>query len=69
MKYMTFNFSCSFAGVANMLAQYGIETTDRDIALTMKLPFLFAYADGAYLSGPMLQSAGWFDLYLNPLGY
>ena len=26
MKYMTFNSSCSYAGVANMLAQYGIDT-------------------------------------------
>lgn len=69
MKYMTFNSSCSYAGLANMLACYGVETTDRDIALAMKLPYLCAFRDGAYLSGPMLQSAEWFDLYLNPIGY
>lgn len=69
MKYMTFNSSCSFAGIANMLEQYGIDTSDREIALEMKLPYLFAYQDGVYLSGPMLQKAEWFNIYLNPLGF
>jgi hypothetical protein len=69
MKYMTFNSSCSYAGIANMLEQYGIDTDDKDIALAMNLPYLFSYSDGAYLSGPMLQTAEWFDLYLNPIGY
>lgn len=69
MKYMTFNSSCSYAGIANMLEQYGIDTSDRRIALEMRLPYLFAYRDGGYLSGPMLQSAEWFDIYLNPLGF
>ena len=69
MKYMTFNSSCSFAGIANMLEQYGLDTSDREIALEMKLPYLFAYQDGVYLSGPMLQKAEWFDIYLNPIGF
>ena len=69
MKYMTFNSSCSYAGVANMLAQYGVDTDDRTIAQKMMLPYLFAKVDGAYLSGPMLQSADWFNLYLHPIGY
>ena len=69
MKYMTFNSSCSYAGIANMLELNGIDTSDRDIALAMKLPYLFDYSGGVYLSGPMLQSAEWFDLYLNPIGY
>lgn len=69
MKYMTFNSSCSYAGVANMLEQYGVDTSDRSIALAMKLPYLFSCCDGVYLSGPMLQKAEWFDLYLNPIGY
>lgn len=69
MKYMTFNSSCSYAGIANLLEQYGIDTSDRAIALAMKLPFLFSYRDGVYLSGPMLQKAEWFDLYLNPIGF
>lgn len=69
MVYMTFNSSCSYAGVANMLAQYHLTTDDRTIAMNMKLPYLFAYKDGIYMAGPMLQSADWFNLYLNPIGF
>lgn len=69
MKYMTFNSSCSYAGLANMLSYHGIDTTDRDIALDMELPCFLAYEDGSYLAGPSLQSAKWFDLYLNPRGF
>ena len=69
MKYMTFNSSCSYAGLANMLSAFGIETEDRDIALQMGLPYYFAYEDGAFLAGPSLQSAKWFNLYLNPRGF
>lgn len=69
MKYMTFNSSCAYTGIANMLEQYGVDTEDYSIALAMNLPYLFSYSDGVYLSGPMLQTAQWFDLYLNPIGY
>ena len=69
MKYMTFNSSCSYAGIANMLEQYGFETSDASIALAIKLPYLFTCCDGVYLSGPMLQGAQWFDLFLNPIGF
>lgn len=69
MKYMTFNSSCSYAGLANMLERYGVDTDDRSIAMEMKLPYLFAGEDGIYLAGPMLQSAEWFNLYLRPIGF
>ena len=69
MKYMTFNSSCSYAGLANLLSFYGVDTQDRDIALQMRLPYLFAREDGCYLAGPMLQGAEWFNLYLKPLGF
>jgi len=69
MKYMTFNSSCSYAGVANMLEQYGVDTNDRSIALGMKLPYLFSYENGIFMAGPMLQSAKWFNLYLNTIGF
>lgn len=69
MKYMTFNSSCSYAGVANMLEQYGVNTDDRSIAVGMKLPYLFSCEDGVYMAGPMLQSAEWFNLYLHPIGF
>lgn len=69
MKYMTFNSSCSYAGIANLLSFYGVDTEDRTIALAMGLPFLFDYEDGRYCSGPMLQGAKWFNLYLKPIGF
>ena len=69
MKYMTFPSACSYAGLANMLAQYGIETSDREIALAIRLPYLFSVEDGAFASGPMLQTSDWFDLFLNPIGF
>lgn len=69
MKYMTFNSSCSYAGLANLLSFYGVDTEDRKIALEMGLPFLIEYEDGCYLSGPMLQSEKWFNLYLKSVGY
>lgn len=69
MKYMTFNSSCSYAGLANLLAFYGVDTEDREIAIKMRLPYLFNYEDGCYLSGPMLQSEKWFNLYLKTIGF
>ena len=69
MKYMTFNSSCAYAGVANMLARHGVEADDRGIALGMQLPYLFAREGDTFLGGPMLQSAPWFDLYLRPRGF
>lgn len=69
MKYMTFNSSCSYAGVANMLEQYGVDMDDRAIAMGMKLPYLFTHEDGVYMAGPMLQSAEWFNLFLNSIGF
>lgn len=69
MKYMTFNSSCSYTGVANMLEQYGVDTTDCSIAMSMKLPYLFSCKDGVYMAGPMLQSAEWFNLFLHPIGF
>lgn len=69
MKYMTFNSSCSYAGVANMLESYGVNVEDRQIALDMELPYLFSCENGIYCSDPMLQTAKWFNLYLEPRGF
>lgn len=52
-----------------MLAQYGVDVEDRDIALSIKLPFLFAQKSNIYMAGPMLQSSEWFNLYLEPIGF
>lgn len=69
MKYMTFNSSCSYAGLANMLARCEVDTDDRSIALEMGLPYFFAKEGNTFLSGPALQTAEWFDLFLNPRGF
>ena len=69
MKYMTFNASCSYAGLANLLDWYGVDVEDRVIALKIELPYLLAREGRRYLSGPMLQGAEWFDLYLHPIGF
>ena len=69
MKYMTFRASCSYAGLANLLSFYDVDTEDRAIALKMGLPYLFSCEDGQYHAGPMLQSAKWFNLYLHPMGF
>lgn len=68
MKYMTFHSSCSYAGLANLLENYGLDVEDRQIALDMGLPFLFSCEDGVYSAGPMLQTADWFHLFLKPRG-
>jgi len=69
MKYMHFKASCSYAALAAILEIKGVDTEDYIIALEMKLPWLFAREDGAYISGPMLQGAKWFNLWLAPRGY
>ena len=71
MKYMTFNSSCSYCCLANLLELHGVDVEDRDIALQMGLPYLFSYneEDGAYQAGAMLQGKYWFDRWLNSIGF
>jgi len=50
-----------------MIGDYGLEYTDKDIAIEMNLAYLF-YNDtknNEYLSSAMLQGKRWFDLFLN----
>lgn len=69
MKYMHFNSSCSYAGLANLLYSDGIDTEDFVIALAIDLAYLLVKDGASYLVGTMLQSKEIFDIYLNPLGY
>lgn len=66
---MTFNSSCSYAGIANMLDILGYDTEDYLIALGMKLPYILGKENDTYVSGPMLQTKEWFNLYLKPNGF
>ncbi len=71
MKYMTFNSSCPYAGLANLLEMHGIDTEDHQIVLDMGLPYFLRYDRDTkcYQTGASLQSAEWFDLYLKPRGF
>ncbi len=69
MKYMTFNSSCSFAGVANMLERKGIDAEDYEIARGMELPYIVVENDCGYMAGAMLQEKKFFDIYLKKTGY
>lgn len=70
MKYMTFNNSCSYAGLANMLGDFGIDIEDYQLAIEMKVPYIFKYDKSwdRYISGSMLQEAKYFNYYLHKLG-
>lgn len=70
MKYMSFNRSCSYACIADMVSDYGLDFTDALIVKEMKLAYLF-HGDlkkKEYKSGAMLQGKIWFDLFLNKYG-
>lgn len=66
MKYMTFNNSCSFAGGSNMLEDFSIDVEDYQLAIEMKVPFIFKFDERwkIYISGPMLQEDKYFNYYL-----
>lgn len=68
MKYMSFPRSCSYTGVANLLEARGIDTTDREMALEIGLPYQLRQEGDTFLAGTMLQTASWFDRFLNPRG-
>lgn len=67
MKYMSFNRSCSYTCLAYVVEDYGLEYSDMEIAVEMKLAYLFYYdsENNEYLSGAMLQGKRWFNLFLN----
>ena len=69
MKYMTFNSSCTYAALANMLEKKGTDVEDYEIALEMKLPFLIDRNEDGFVAGPMIQTKSWFDFYLNSKGF
>ncbi len=71
MKYMHFNSSCAYAGLANQLLIVGHSTEDMEIVKAIGLLWYIEYDKEAntYRSGAMLQGKAWFDLYLRPLGW
>lgn len=54
--------------MANLLEAFDIQTTDREIALEIGLPYLFSKEGDSFCAGAMLQEPWYFNAYLNPLG-
>ena len=71
MKYMTFNRSCSYAGIANLLEEYDLHYEDYEIIKALSIPFLFLYLqqEDCYAAGAMIQSQQWFNFFSNSLGF
>lgn len=71
VKYMTFNRSCSYAGIANLLEEHNIHYEDYEIVQALSIPYLFQYLpkEDRYVAGPMIQSYPWFNYFLNSLGF
>ena len=66
---MTFNRSCAFTCLANLLESFEINVEDRDIIITAGIPYCFYQNDNYYFAGSQLQTKQYFDLYLNPIGF
>lgn len=71
MKYMTFNRSCSYTAIANLLEEHDIHYEDYEIVKALSIPYLFQYhpQENRYVAGPMIQSYPWFNYFLNSLGF
>jgi hypothetical protein len=71
MKYMTFNRSCSYAGIANLLEEYDVHYEDYEIAKALSIPYLFLYLkeEDCYVAGAMIQFQPWFNYFSNSLGF
>jgi hypothetical protein len=67
---MTFNRSCSYAGIANLLEEYDLHYEDHEIIKTISIPYLFLYLqqEDCYIAGAMIQSQQWFNYFTNSLG-
>jgi len=66
---MTFNRSCSYAGIANLLEDYNIHYEDHEIAKALSIPYLFLREPKSnnYAAGAMIQFKPWFNYFLNSL--
>ncbi len=70
MKYQTFDSSCCYTGLANMLDDFSLDFEDRDIVIAAELPYMMRFdsSRNSFLAGSMLQGAEWFDNFLRPRG-
>lgn len=70
MKYMTFPASCSFCCIANILEQYNVDVTDREIVVGAGLPYVFRYDvdEDMFSTGAMLQQPRDYNRFLQRYG-
>lgn len=70
MKYMTFNNSCFFAALANILEKGGINIEDKDIIKDSLIPFVFKKAKKTdeYIAGYDVQDDDIISDYLSKYG-
>lgn len=70
MKYQTFNNSCFFAALANLLLDFNIDVEDYDLVKAGNLAYIFRYdeEDNSYYSGYTLQGKKWRNNYLKAYG-
>jgi hypothetical protein len=70
IKYQSFNRSCAYAGLANMLLDLSVDTEDFKIVKAASIPYIFQFNEkqGRFVAGAMIQEKKWFDYYLNSIG-
>lgn len=67
---MTFNNSCGYCALANMVESFGIDVEDRNICIEIGLPFLMLYdvRNDKFSIGTQHQNALFFNMYLESKG-
>jgi len=67
---MTFNRSCSYAGIANLLEEYNFNYEDYEIIKALSIPYILEYdsKEKQYVAGAMIQFSHWFNYFLNSIG-
>lgn len=70
MKYMTFNNSCFFTVLSNLLLDFGIDVSDKDIIAESRIPFVFNVdkISGSYSAGYQVQDVAIINQYLARYG-
>ncbi|KFZ26532.1 MAG: hypothetical protein KQ78_01235 [Candidatus Izimaplasma bacterium HR2] len=66
MKYMSFNNSCFFAAISNLLEEIGVDISDEDIVRESLTPYLFNYdkKTNQFSSGYQIQNLDVINEYL-----
>ena len=70
-KYQSFNSSCAYAGIANLLLKFGVDVEDRDIIINSNAAYQVLYnkEKNAFSAGYKVQGKYWFNCFLNMIGF